>query len=208
MLGFLLGVLCITVMSVKSTGAHYNPAITVVFLCKAKQRVSSRWLGVGYLIFQFAGALFGAMYFLMMNNNSVGVEVNSPRHWSQALCTEALSSFLVIFIYISQAHVKTKITDDPCLFSMLIAMTYSFCVFYLTDMTTVFFSPVNPAIAIAIEITSKWAGNSHSLENYAIYLFGPFLGAALAGLSFELFYKPIVDQLEEPEEHEIISLFT
>lgn len=80
-LAFALGVLCITVMSVKSTGAHYNPAITAVFLCKAKQRVSSRWLGIGYIIFQFAGALFGAMFYLLMHNNSVGVEVNDPKHW-------------------------------------------------------------------------------------------------------------------------------
>lgn len=100
-LAFTLGVLCVTVMAVKSTGAHYNPAITLVFLCKAKQRVSSRWLGIGYLIFQFAGALFGAMFYLLMNNNSVGVEVNDPKNWAQALGNEALCSFLVIFIYIS-----------------------------------------------------------------------------------------------------------
>lgn len=80
-LTFTLGMLCITVMSVKSSGAHFNPAITIVFLLKSKQRVSSRWLGVGYIIFQFAGAFFGALLYLFLNNNSVGVEVNDPEDW-------------------------------------------------------------------------------------------------------------------------------
>lgn len=80
-LAFTLGMLCVTVMSVKSTGAHYNPAITIVFLLKSKQRVSSRWLGVGYIIFQFAGAFFGALLYLALNNNSVGVEVVENYDW-------------------------------------------------------------------------------------------------------------------------------
>jgi glycerol uptake facilitator-like aquaporin len=149
-LGFTLGVLCVTVMSVKSTGAHYNPAITMVFLCKKKQRVSSRWLGVGYLIFQFAGALFGAMAFLAVESNSVGVEVLKPGMWPQALASEALCAFLLIFIYVSQAHYKTKITDDPVIFSLLIALTYSVCIYFITYQTSVYFSPVNPATSIAI----------------------------------------------------------
>ena len=115
---------------------------------------------------------------------------------------------MVIFIYISQAHAKTKLTDDPCIFAAMIALTYTVCVFFISDWSSVYFSPVNPAVSIAIQITARWAGNSRSLENYGIYLLGPFIGALLAALIFELGYKPIVEKLEGPQEHEVISLYS
>lgn len=91
---------------------------------------------------------------------------------------------------------------------MLIAMTYAFCIWYVSDWTSVFYSPVNPAVGIAIQMTAKWSGNSHSYENFAIYLFGPFIGSLLAATLFEKVYKPIVGHFEGPEEHEVISLFS
>lgn len=87
-------------------------------------------------------------------------------------------------------------------------MTYTFCIWYVSDWTSVFYSPVNPAVAIAIQMTAKWSGNSRSYENYAIYLFGPFIGSLLAATLFEFVYQPIVEHFEGPQEHEVISIFT
>ena len=49
--GFASGVFVATCMGVQLTGAHYNPAITLCFMLKSHQRASSRWLGVGYIVF-------------------------------------------------------------------------------------------------------------------------------------------------------------
>jgi hypothetical protein len=50
-----------------------------------------------------------------------------------------------------------------------------------------------------------WAGNSRSLENYAIYLFGPFIGSILTAIVFEFFYKPVAVELD-PSEHDTLTL--
>ena len=100
----------------------------------------------------------------------------------------------------------TKLTDDPCIFALFISFTYTICVFYISDWTTLYFSPINPAISLAILLTSRWSGNLVAIQNFWIYIFGPLIGSALAALAFEFGYKPITKEIEGPQDHEIISI--
>lgn len=67
-MGFFFGVFVITCLNVQATGAHYNPAITFTFMIKQKQRVSSRFLGFGYMVYQICGAIFGALIAMGFTN--------------------------------------------------------------------------------------------------------------------------------------------
>ena len=50
-LGYLAGMFVLTSVLVGTTGAHLNPAMTISFMIKRRQSVSSRWLGLGYIIY-------------------------------------------------------------------------------------------------------------------------------------------------------------
>jgi len=65
-----LGIFTLTNVFASTTGSHFNPAITFGFMLKKRAQVSSRWLGLGYIIFQFAGGILGALTAMGISNYS------------------------------------------------------------------------------------------------------------------------------------------
>ena len=68
----LLGLWILTIFFWKITGSHFNPAVTLAFMLRKDTGRFSRKLGICYLIFQYAGALLGALisYNLFQANNA------------------------------------------------------------------------------------------------------------------------------------------
>ena len=90
----------VTMLTVKVSGAHYNPAVTfVVMFRKENEEKFPKALGIIYIIAQFAGAFLGALlaWFLNLNGGSLMIR---PGYVFQAIVIELLGSFLVFLIYI------------------------------------------------------------------------------------------------------------
>ena len=83
------------------SGAHYNPAITIAFMLKNKKMGNfSRWLGLAYIIAQFIGGLCGGLLALLFTRTGGNLQIEAGKYTFQAMCIEALGSFLFVFVFL------------------------------------------------------------------------------------------------------------
>jgi len=59
MTSFLVGFFVLLIFSARISGSHYNPAITVAFMCRRDIGRFSRVLGLFYILAQYAGGFLG-----------------------------------------------------------------------------------------------------------------------------------------------------
>jgi glycerol uptake facilitator-like aquaporin len=76
----------ILILSAPISGSHYNPAVTLAFMFKRDTGRFSRMLGLFYIIFQYIGAMGGAILIFDILNatTQLGIEHsgNTPTYWS------------------------------------------------------------------------------------------------------------------------------
>jgi glycerol uptake facilitator-like aquaporin len=73
----LLGIFVLLIFAAKTSGAHYNPAITLAFMLrKETDSRFSRPLGLAYILFQLAGGFLGGIIgrVLTLKEDGLGVE--------------------------------------------------------------------------------------------------------------------------------------
>ena len=59
--GFFVGFFILLIFSARISGSHFNPAVTLAFMLRKDTGRFSRKLGICYIIFQYGGALLGAL---------------------------------------------------------------------------------------------------------------------------------------------------
>ena len=59
--GLFVGFFILLIFSARISGSHFNPAVTLAFMLRKDTGRFSRKLGICYIIFQYGGALLGAM---------------------------------------------------------------------------------------------------------------------------------------------------
>ena len=82
------------------SGAHYNPAISLAFMFRRDIGHFPRPLGLAYILFQFGGAVLGALLAWLFQ----GTELNVDGDWSklfQIIVAEIGASFIVVFFYLT-----------------------------------------------------------------------------------------------------------
>lgn len=161
--GFALFVL-ITVLGPIS-GAHMNPAVTLVFLMRGEVGMA----GTGaFVVAQVAGAVFGAILAHLMFGMAwlewSGIVRDEPRLW----LSEGIATFGLIFVILGGIAAKGPV---PALVGCYIAAGYWF-----TSST----SFANPAMTVARTLTGTGAGIR--LEDLVPYLVAQFAGALVAAL--------------------------
>merc|ERR1712004_954115 len=88
----------------------------------------SRKLGICYIIFQYAGALLGALIsFNLFKANgleplSVGYSPEGTLLWFQAMIMETVGSCLLVFLYLTQTEEKTNLSEGaPAITTLIIS---------------------------------------------------------------------------------------
>jgi len=164
----------------KISGAHINPAVTMVFLLFRK--IEPR-LAITYILAQLTGAIFGCLPLLfwgeMGRSVLFGATVPGEGYSIQTvfagevITTFALVSLLVIFIGFRQLRQFTPFMI-PFLYAIMVPLEAA-----ISGTST------NPARSLGPAVISgEWAG-------WWIYWIGPLAGAFLASLACSLLAKRI-----------------
>jgi aquaporin Z len=157
----------------RQSGAHFNPAVTLVFLLLGRVR---GWDAAFYIVAQVAGGLAGLMLAGLFLGEAVGlppvmwiVTVPGPAGAGTAFLAEFMSAFLLMSVVLTVGGLKR--------FAGLTGLAAGFIVF----ICILFESPIsgfslNPARSLASALPSGlWTA-------FWIYLLAPPLGMAFAAL--------------------------
>jgi aquaporin TIP len=161
------------------SGGHFNPAVTFAFLV-TRRIVPS--LAVVYWLAQLAGGVLGALALRALfpgeANLDAGVPVvNETINAGQGVALEALLTFFLVWVIFATAV-------DPggafkSIAGLAIGLTITFDILAAGPLTG---AAMNPARALGPELVQGiW-------DDFWIYLVGPAIGAALAGLAYEWLY--------------------
>ncbi len=164
----------------KTSGAHINPAVTMVFWLFHK--IEPR-LAVTYILAQLTGAIAGCLPLLLWGNMGRSIEfgVTVPgQGYSQltalmgeVVTTFAMVSLLVIFVGFRQIRQFTPFMF-PFLYAIMVPLEAA-----ISGTST------NPARSLGPAVISgQW-------EGWWIYLIGPLAGAFLASLACSILAKRI-----------------
>ena len=118
----------VTMLTIRISGAHYNPAISLACMLKRDNDYQfPKILGLFYIAAQFIGAILGALiaWFLTEDGGDLTVLFGS-KYAYQACCLETLGSFLIclIFIILNESAENHK---DPALMSMFWSLGFCTC---------------------------------------------------------------------------------
>ncbi|MEX4009532.1 aquaporin [Neoaquamicrobium sediminum] len=161
-------VVLITILGPLS-GAHFNPAVTLVF---ALRREIGAGYSVAYVLGQIGGGIAGALLAHAMFELPIWQSSTTVRSGAAQWLAEAVAAFGLIFTIL--AGLRFRADAVPWLVGLYITAAYWF---------TASTSFANPAVAIARAFTDTFAGiRPADLPGFiAAELAGAVLAAAMAG---------------------------
>jgi MIP family channel proteins len=174
------------------SGGHFNPAITLGFLVTGRL---APVLAIVYWIAQFAGAVAAAALLRWIfddaNEGNLGAPVLNPSIQPEAgLMVEAILTFFLVWVVFATAA-------DPrgtfkAIAGLAIGLTITMDVLMGGPLTG---AAMNPARALGPELLSNdW-------DNFWIWYVGPFAGAVIAAVAYELLYlRPVRPAVVGPPE--------
>ncbi len=157
------------------SGAHFNPAVTLVFAGYG----DIRWRDAApYIAVQCIGGVFGTVVaHLMFDIAPLAIGTFRRAGWSQWL-SEAVATFVLILAIVGASRHSPKII--PAVVGLTIGAAYWF---------TASTSFANPAVTLARGFTSTFAGIA--LEHVPAFILMQLVGAVAAGtLAATLFAVP------------------
>jgi len=179
----------ITMLTIRVSGAHYNPAISFAWMLKpGNEDVFPKALGLLYIGAQVLGAFLGALVsFFLLEDGGKLVVISG--YVFQALCLEIICSFLMVLVFVilneedDESRQSETVKKEASLMSMFWTVAFGCCLAMTVYITS---GSLNPAVAFGIEMTMLM--NGKSIGDFWIYLPMPFVGAVLALMFYQLVY--------------------
>jgi glycerol uptake facilitator-like aquaporin len=150
--GMLLGFWIITLFGVAISGAHFNPAVTVVFMLRKNSQFGSRrLLGILYIAAQFIGGILAATIAVFIINNAnnnvaispvlvdggtftqivgagnstISVETTKFVYKSfSATISELVGTFMFVFLFMLCTDKKTQFSEDKVVNCFIMSSAY------------------------------------------------------------------------------------
>lgn len=171
-----------------TSGAHINPAVTVVLAATGR----FPWRDVGpYVLAQLLGALVGGLLLVgafgsraVDLGNVGGVAFADGVGYPQAILAEALGTFLLMLTIMALAVDRRAPTGWA---GWLIGLSVTGLVLVLGPLTG---AAVNPARAFGPNATASLFGGEVDWTQYPAYVVGSLLGALAAALVYDLLARP------------------
>jgi MIP family channel proteins len=156
------------------SGAHFNPAVTFAFAVAGR----FRWKEVpGYWMAQVGGAVLAATLLQLVLGDNASLGATIPREdllWWKALLIETIFTFFLMFVIISVATDSRAVGP---LAGLAIGGTVALAALVAGPLTG---ASMNPARSLGPALVSgTWT-------DFWLYLVGPFGGATLGALIYEL----------------------
>lgn len=150
------------------SGAHFNPAVTLVF---AARRELGWGLAAAYVAVQVAGAVAGAWLAHLMFGEQVLQLSHKLRDGPAQALSEAIATFGLIATILGSVRFKPEAT--PMMVGLYITSAYWF---------TASTSFANPAVTMARSLSDTFAGIAPS--SAPAFIAAQLVGAALAAILF------------------------
>jgi len=129
----LLGVWVVTLFGLAISGAHFNPAVTLVFMFAKKSNFGSRrLLGIIYIAGQFLGGIAAAFVSKFLNDSNEFHNVQATPIEDKdgdskifsSVISELVGSFVFIFMFMLCTDKKTQFSKDKVINCFIIASAY------------------------------------------------------------------------------------
>jgi len=171
-----------------TSGAHINPAVTVVLAVTRR----FPWTDVGpYVLAQLVGALLGALLLVgafgtaaVDLGNVGGVAFGEGVGYGQAILAEALGTFLLMLTVMALAVDRQAPTGWA---GLLIGLSVTGLILVFGPLTG---AAVNPARALGPNATAALFGGDVDWTQYPAYVVGSLLGALAAALVYDVLARP------------------
>lgn len=175
-----LAIACLASATAAISGGHLNPAVTLGMMLTRRIDAMN---GIGYILAQFVGAIAGGYAAVFVAGHS-GADVALAGNptlaaglgMAPAIVAEAIATFFLIFVIFGTA-VDSR---APKMGALFIGLTVTMGILAIGPLTG---GALNPA---------RWLGSAvpaSSMENAAVYLAGPALGAVVAALVYTMFLE-------------------
>jgi aquaporin Z len=171
----------------RRTGAHFNPALTLIYFFLGRVH---RWDALFYILFQFAGAVIGVFF----GHEALGSRLSAPPVCyvitvpgsygiAVAFLAEVILSALLIVVILFTANRIHLVSWGPFFMALITVFYYGFC-------SSLSGFSVNPARSFSSALyASMWKG-------LWIYFLGPCWGMIAAALpvASTITISPIADR--------------
>ncbi|PCJ84327.1 MAG: porin [Flavobacteriales bacterium] len=159
------------------SGAHYNPAVTLAILIRKK--IDGKEAGM-YMLFQVIGAALAALSFYLINGSTFAPAPNAEINVLKPLFVEIVFTFALASVVLNVAtHSKT---EGNSFYGLAIGFTVLAAAFAGGSISG---GAYNPAVGLGpILIDACFGGGS--MGNLWLYLAGPLVGGAMAGIVFKI----------------------
>jgi len=156
------------------SGAHFNPAVTMAIICSGRGKCDPA-TGVKYMVVQIVGGICAAFTYAFLMNGETFALKPAAYKWSQAITAELVFTFVLAFVVLSVATVKSALSQYFA-FAIGMCVTVGGCA-----IGKVSGGSLNPAVSIGIS-TSHIIGGGGFWPCLIYTLVELIAGAAAAGV--------------------------
>lgn len=167
------------------SGCHVNPAVSLGMLIA--KRMNLKDFGF-YVLAQFIGAIIGALVvalftgsFAALGGNAVQAPVVAAYGEGGALAVGLAAEIVLTFIFVLAVLGVTAKTDNKAVAGVVIGL--SLTLVHILGMWLTGTS-VNPARSFGPALLQMISGDFTAISQIWIFIVGPFLGAALAAVTY------------------------
>ena len=182
-------------LAAKVSGAHLNPAVS--FMAFLNERVENPTAHpqktLYYMLFQFLGCLLGGLLSDVLGGDTVKPAFSNITFFGAFLSETIFTFFLCLGVsVIADPYSNT----DPAMCGMVVAVIIFVTAISIGPFTS---AMVNPAIGIALALSSAVVKENQDLDLIFAYLLAPLIGGYGAHLIYIKFIKPAMqtDQIED-----------
>lgn len=172
------GLMVLIYLGFHSSGAHYNPIVTLAMLFRKE---ISLFDSINYIIFQILGAILAGSAVFFLSSVTMEVQPNLSATVYQILGYEILFTYLYVYAFLTvTSHPKLK---NNTFYGLVLGATIMVGLFSSIQTSGGVF---NPAISVGVTLSHLFIGDGVSKYYLWYYLVGPALGGLIATAHYSL----------------------
>jgi glycerol uptake facilitator-like aquaporin len=172
------GLMVLIYLGFHSSGAHYNPIVTLAMLFRKEISLLD---SINYIIFQILGAILAGSAVFFLTSVTMEVQPNLSATVYQILGYEVLFTYLYVYAFLTvTSHPKLK---NNTFYGLVLGATIMVGLFSSIQTSGGVF---NPATSLGVTLSHLFIGDGVSKYYLWYYLVGPALGGLIATAHYSL----------------------
>ena len=172
------GLMVLIYLGFHSSGAHYNPIVTLAMLFRKEISLLD---SINYIIFQILGAVLAGSAVFFLTSVTMEVQTNLSATVYQILGYEVLFTYLYVYAFLTvTSHPKLK---NNTFYGLVLGATIMVGLFSSIQTSGGVF---NPATSVGVTLSHLFIGDGVSKYYLWYYLVGPALGGLIATAHYSL----------------------